>query len=183
MIFLAIKSIFGPSGFGPEYETVIINQNIGGKLLCKSVYNADIHSWDYQIDYQYISKFGDTIDIGGGSYHGKNWDKDEQLKKLGDWLILRTGSWHDTARLILKNTDTDSVRVYDLDNHDLSKDSTLIPEYNKSNEHICCDESCIEHIKKDEITVRYIHKNYDRVIKYKIDKETGYLIVKEIEIE
>jgi hypothetical protein len=52
MIFLAIKSIFGPSGFVPEYETVVIDQKIGGKLLCNSVYNADIHTWEYSVDYK-----------------------------------------------------------------------------------------------------------------------------------
>ena len=50
MIFIGIKALISNGGFGPEYETAVIEQRIGGKLICESVYNADIHSWQYNVD-------------------------------------------------------------------------------------------------------------------------------------
>ena len=42
MLILAIKIITGPSGFGPEYDSIEIEQEIDGKLLCESVYKPSL---------------------------------------------------------------------------------------------------------------------------------------------
>ncbi|MBK6331204.1 MAG: hypothetical protein IPF62_12085, partial [Bacteroidetes bacterium] len=90
------------AGFGPEYEKVDIKQNIGGNLICKSVYTADHHSWEYNIDYKYIDTKGDTLDFNNGGYYGREWNKDEQIKKYNNWMILKTGSFHGSDKLIIK---------------------------------------------------------------------------------
>jgi hypothetical protein len=94
MIIYSIKFFKDGAGFGPEYETAEIEQNIGGKLICESVYLADHHSWQYNIDYKYIDIKGDTLDFMDGSYYGRKWNKDEQIEKYNNWLILKTGSLH-----------------------------------------------------------------------------------------
>ena len=86
MIIYSVVVFRDGAGFGPEYENVEIKQNIGGNLLCKSVYNADHHSWQYDIDYKYVDIKGDTLDFNNGGYYGREWNKDEQIKKYNNWF-------------------------------------------------------------------------------------------------
>jgi hypothetical protein len=39
-----------------EYDKVEIEQNIGGILICNSVYNSDIHDWQYDINYESVKR-------------------------------------------------------------------------------------------------------------------------------
>jgi hypothetical protein len=181
MIFLVIKMFVGESGFGPEYETVMVEQKLGGKLLCNSVYNADIHSWQYDVDYKYIDLKGDTIDFKGGSYYGREWKKDEQLLKFDKFLILKTGAGYGSDRVIIKNTLTDSTKFFDIDEHFVETDSLWKAQNIRSLVEYCCAETFIENINGGEISLKYkfrtsekLTKKYDqRMITYRIDKETG----------
>lgn len=183
MIVLGLKVIFGPSGFGPEYDSVAIEQKIGGKLLCKSIYTADHHSWQYDVDYKYVDLKGDTIDFKWGSYYGREWKKDEQLLKFDKFLILKTGALHGSDRLIIKNTQTDSIKMVDIDNKYIESDSLWKAQKIKSLLDYCCAETFIESINRNEILLKYkfrtnesLTKNYgERMITYLIDKETGDL--------
>lgn len=189
MIALVIKIIVSPSGFGPDYETIELKQTIGGKLLCKSVYTADFHSWQYDIEYKYISEKGDTLDFGNGSYCGREWNKDEQLSRLDNWLILQTGLWHGSDRLIMKNIINNSTNIYDFDNQFIENDSLWKVQNIKSLIDYCCPETFIEKIDKDEILIRYKFRTNKhltmiygkRIIKYRIDGITGN--IKMISIE
>lgn len=181
MIILGIMTIFNKGGFGPDYETVVIEQKIGGKLLCNSVYIADIHSWQYDVDYKYIDQIGDTIDFKSGSYCGREWNRDEQLSKLNKLLILKTGSWHGSDRLIIKNIQTDSSKTYDMNSHFIEQDSLWRAQNIKSLLDYCCPETFIESIVGNEILLKYkfrtnenLPKLYDeRMIYYQINQETG----------
>ncbi len=183
MLLLVIKIINSPSGFGPEYDTALIDQKIGGKLFCKSVYNADIHSWQFNIDYKYIPVNGDTIDMGSGGYYGREWNKDEQLIKLDNWLILKTGYIDNADKVVLKNTVTDSIYYYNFDNEFIEKDSLWKTKNIKSLLNCCCAETFIKNISGDKIQLTYkfrtdetLTKKYDqRTITYRIDRNTGQI--------
>ena len=183
MVALAIKTLFGPSGFEPSYETIEIKQNIGGKLLCKSEYNADLHDWQYQISYNYITNNRDSINLGDGTYKGREWEKNEQLIKLGNWLILKTGSWSGSDRIILKNTLTDSLLVYNLNDEFIENDSLWKVQKIKSLLNYCCSESYIENISNGVIVLKYkfrtnenLNNLYDnRLITYQIESESGHI--------
>ena len=189
MLILAIKIITGPSGFGPEYDSATIDQKIGGKLFCKSVYNADQHSWQYDVKYKYLPINGDTIDMGHGGYYGRKWNKDEQLIQVDNWLILKTGNWRGSDKVILKNILTDSTRVYNLDNQFIEKDSLWRTQNIKSLLNYCCAETFIENVLGHEIHLKYkfrtdenLTKKYDeRLITYKIDGTTGQIKMTRIE--
>lgn len=189
MTILAIKTLTGPSGFGPEYETVEIEQNIGGKLICESVYNADIHSWQYDVDYKYIDSGGDTLDFKYGSYHGREWDKNEQIQKFNDWIILKTGAWHGSDRLIIKNIQTDTTRIYDINNEFIEQDSLWKAQNIKSLSDYCCAETFIDKILGNRISLTYkfrtnekMTKEYGkRMITYAINNETGKILMIDIE--
>ena len=189
MVIYSIKFFMDGAGFGPKYETVEIDQNIGGKLICKSVYNADIHSLQFDVDYKYISINRDTIDMGYGSYYGREWKKDEQLIKFDNWLILKTGYLDGSDKVILKNIFTDSTRIYNFENHFIEKDSFWQALDIKSLEDYCCAETFIQRINDDEILLKYkfrtdeqlTSKYGERMIKYRIDKITGKIKMTKIE--
>ena len=92
-------------------ETVTIDQNIGGQLICKSQYWDDIHDWDYLIHYEYFIN-GDTIDFGHGDYCGLEWNCNEQLTQHGDLLILPTIERRN-PRVIVRNIVNDTTIIYD----------------------------------------------------------------------
>ena len=188
MIIYSVKFFKDGAGFGPEYETVEIDQKIGGKLICKSVYNADHHSWQYNIDYKYIDIKGDTIDFKSGGYYGREWNKDEQIKKYNDWLILKTGAWHGSDRLVIKNIQTDSTKIFDINNQFIEKDSLWISQNVKSLLNYCCAETFINDIYGNKISLNYkfrtdehlTEKYGERKIIYTLDTKTGEIKMTEI---
>jgi hypothetical protein len=188
MIIYSIKFFKDGAGFGPKYETVKIKQNIGGKLICESVYNADIHSWQFDIDYKYINNNGDTLDFENGSYYGREWEKDEQIKKYNNWLILKTGAWYGSDKLIIKNILSDTTKVFDIDNQFIENDSLWKAKNIKSLLNYCCAETFIENINGNEISLKYkfrtdenlTNKYGERRITYKIDTETGSIKMTDI---
>ena len=181
MISIVLKIIFGPSGFGPEYDSALIKQKIGGNLLCDSEYNADLHSWVYEIDYKYINIEGDTIEFSNGFYRGREWNKDEQISKFDKYLILKTGSWEGSDKLIIKNIQTDSTKTFDIDANFIEKDSLWKTKKIKSLLNYCCAETFIESIKSNKIILKYkfrtneslTNKYGERKVTYMIEKETG----------
>lgn len=155
MIVYSIKFFKDGAGFGPEYETVQIEQNIGGKLICESVYNADHHSWQYNVNYKYIDIKGDTLDLKSGSYYGREQNKDEQIRKYNDWLILKTGSWHGSDRIIIKNIQSDTIKIFDIDNQFIESDSLWKSKNIKSLLNYCCAETFIDDINENKILLKY----------------------------
>lgn len=187
-VAFTIKLVNSPSGFGPEYDSAIIDQKIGGKLLCKSVYTADIHEWQYDVSYEYVPKQGDTIDLGYGTYYARDWKKNEQLKKNNKWLILKTGNWYGSDRVILINLHTHKKLMYDLNDEFIHRDSLWKVQKIKSLTGYF-GTSYIVNISDKYIILKYkfvydenLNDNYDeRIITYKIDEESGN--IKMIKIE
>ena len=181
MIGLALKTVLGPSGFGPDYDTVVIEQKIGGKLLCYSVHTADLQSWYFDVDYKYININGDTFDFNRGEYMNMEWEKNEQLFKFDKFLILNTGAWNRSIKLIIKNIYTDSTKIFEIDDNFIENDSLWQSQKIKSLLNYCCGKVSFDTIKDNEILIKYKfrtnkHVNflYDRrVITYQIVKETG----------
>ena len=89
--------------FDSEYDKAEILQKIGGKLICNSIYNADHHDWQYDITYEYKSKDNKTYKIGNGTYYAREWKKDEQLIKFDKWIILKTGCFYRSDKIIVGN--------------------------------------------------------------------------------
>ncbi len=189
IIFIGGKLIFGPSGFGPEYDSAVIKQKIGGKLLCNSVFTADLHSWVYDVSYKYINTNGDTIDLSRGSYCGREWNKDEQIRKYNSWLILVTGASHGSERLILKNIESDSTLVFNINNEFIENNSQWKILRIKSLLNYCCAETKIVNIYQNVVVLKYkfridssnTEKYDERLVSYLIDNDTGNLSIIKIQ--
>lgn len=154
-------------GFGPEYETVVINQNIGGELICNSVYTADLQSYYFDIKYTYCFA-GDTINIGSGYYYGKEWKKEEQLHKYGNYLLLKTSAnrFYDNL-LIANNNINEHINITPkLLNY---QDEIKLNSY-ENNDY----EMRISKIKQDTVKVIYKH-NKGKRDNYEYDKLTFVL--------
>jgi hypothetical protein len=85
---------------------VSIPQKIGGELLCQVHYSNDFHSWDYYVNYTYTTNKEDSIEIGSGRYSGEDWKRNEQIKSIGNWYALKTGSDWKSDKLLIGKIDS-----------------------------------------------------------------------------
>jgi len=88
VIVFVVGPILWQKAFGPEKELVIIDQEVGGKLICNSIYNADIHSWYYDLDYDYEDVEGNMYQIGSVRYTNLEWRYNEQVTLLNGKFSL-----------------------------------------------------------------------------------------------
>ena len=174
--------------FDPEYDTVKIEQKIGGILICNSIYNADHHDWQYDITYEYQSKDNKKYKIGNGTYHTREWEKDEQLKKYGKWYILKTGDWFGTDKVIIGNFETNKWVDYQF-TPEIIENEKLWKELNIKSLNTYLPYECFI----TEIANGFIKVNYkfridetkaelldERKLIYEIDKESGKPYLKSI---
>ena len=122
VLLLSLPIIF-KKAFGPIVETIRIKQQIGGELICKSTYLADIQSWDYLIDYKYKPENKESFDIGRGEYYGRDWSKEDQIRKMGDWLILKTGSKYGADKLLIGKIGLPNWNSFEISPAKIKKDS------------------------------------------------------------
>jgi hypothetical protein len=174
--------IYGLStAFDPEYDKAEIKQNIGGVLICSSVYNADHHSWQYDVSYKYKPENDSIIDIGNGTYYGREWNKDEQLSRHKNWLILKTGGWIGSDKIIIGNLNNRKWKEFEFTAENIEKDSLWQQANIQSLSNYCCSESFIENINNGQIVLNYKYRtsetqvdNYGQSrIYYKINDSTG----------
>jgi hypothetical protein len=182
IVSIGLTTSFGYGcGFGPDYDKAEIKQNVGGTLICNSVYNADQHSWTYDVSYTYKTSNDSIIDMGSGTYYGREWNKDEQVIKFNDWLILKTGGFIGTDKVIVTNVKTKKKIEYEFTPEKIEQDSIWRSLKTKSLLHWCCPETFIDRIHSGLIQVHYKFRvnetntnKYDRhEIFYKINDTTG----------
>ena len=184
--YIIFLNILNKGGFGPNYDSAIIRQKIGGTLFCQSEYNADHHSWQYNVNYKYFNGYQDTIYIGEGTYKGREWNKDEQLYNFGNWLILKTGDWSGSDRIIFKNFKNDSTYIYNFNEEFIESDSLWKTKKIKSLANYCCSKAYVDKITRKSIIIRYKfrslpHEYDNRKITFHIDSISGK--IKMINIE
>jgi hypothetical protein len=176
-------------GFGPNYDKAEIKQNIGGTLICNSVYNADIHDWQYDISYQYKKPNDSIIDIGSGTYYGREWKKNEQLVQYHNWTILKTGDWIGTDKIIVGDLKKDHWKEYEFTPDNIEKDSLWKSLNINSLLNYWGSETFIDKINNGVIQVHYkfrtsknLPDQYDRKeIFYQISDSTGEPIMTKIQ--
>jgi len=190
LFLLAASLIYGfLTAFDPEYDQANIKQNIGGMLICHSVYHADHHSWQYDISYKYKLNNGDTIDIGNGTYYAREWNKDEQLIKYRNWLILKTGSGFRADKIIVGRVEDEKWIAYNFAPEHIEKDSLWQALKVPSLLDYCCAETLIDKIDNGQIELRYKFRTSDtlvgeydqRKIYYTIGDSTGRPVLTKIE--
>lgn len=72
-----------------ERFEVEIPQDIGGKLVCQGSYGCDQHDCESEVDYSYVNSKGETSKIGFGFYDGQNWDRNVQIQRIQNHLLLK----------------------------------------------------------------------------------------------
>ncbi|WP_276974570.1 hypothetical protein [Flavobacterium filum] len=189
-LLLVIKTIISPSGFGPEYDKAEIKQKIGGILICNSVYNADIHDWQYDVSYEYKPANSDSkVKIGSGTYHTRDWKKDEQLIQYKKWTILKTGGWYGYDKIIIGDLKSNKWTEYNFSADNIEKERLWVNSKIHSLLNYCCSESFIDRIENGQIHLHYkfrtsetLTKKYgEKKIIYKIDELSGQPIMTSIE--
>lgn len=175
--------------FEPEYDKAEIKQHIGGVLICESVYTADHHKGSHLVTYTYKKPNGAIDSLGHGIYFNRIWKKDEQLIKYKSWLILKTGGYLRTDKLILINTTNNKKTELILEPDSIEINKLWQSKGIHSLLYYCCAEAYIQKIDTGVIKVKYKFRideadadKYDkRNIYYKIDTITGIPAMVKIE--
>jgi hypothetical protein len=187
---LLVLSVYScSSGFGPDYDKAEIKQNIGGTLICNSVYNADMHDWQYDISYQYQTPNDSIIDIGSGTYYGREWNKDEQLVQYKNWTILKTGDWIGDDKIIVGDLRTNKWTEYKFTPESIEKDIIWQSLKIHSLLGYCCYETFVDKISNGVIKLHYKFRTSENLVNgygqkeifYKIDDSTGQPVMTKIE--
>jgi hypothetical protein len=190
LVGLAALFIYGLStAFDPEYDKAEIKQSIGGTLICNSVYNADHHSWQYDVSYKYKIDNDSLVDIGSGTYYGREWNKDEQLIKYKNLIILKTGGWIGTDKVIIGDFKTKQWKEYEFTPENIEKDSLWLKSKTQSLLNWCCAETFIDKISNGQIVLNYKFRTSEtktneygqRKIYYTINELTGQPTMTKIE--
>ena len=189
VILFVIVIILFVISFMPRHKTVKIKQDIGGVLICHSIYNADHHSWQYNVDYEYQLNDSLKIKIGDGVYYGREWKQDEQLIKYKDWIILKTGGWIGSDKLIIGKINRKVWKEYLICHEEIQRQEMWNDSKIKSLYAYCCPEAFIKEINDGIVKVNYkfrvdekLYNKYDSAnIYYKIDKRTGDLTMIKVE--
>jgi hypothetical protein len=171
------------TGFEPEYSKAEIKQDIGGVLICNTVFNADHHTWQYDVNYKYKAPNDSIYDIGDGRYDGREWNKNEQLIKNKNWVLLKTGLWRGSDKLIIRDLKTGKSRTYEFSPENIEKEALWISSNTSSLLGFCCSESYITKIDTRYVYVLYkfrIDENQtdmygQRKLIYQFDSEQGKL--------
>ena len=169
------------NGFGPDYDKAEIKQNIGGLLICNSVYNADIHSWTYEVKYKYKAQNDSIFAIGDGTYYGRVWNKDEQLTKFKDWIILKTGGWYGFDKVIIGKLKTNTWQEYEFSAENIEKEKLWVESKIHSLINYEPHDCFVDKIDNGEIKMHYQFRTSEtnteeleiKKITYKIDELTG----------
>lgn len=175
--------------FGPLNERVEIEQDIGGVLICNSEYNADLGSWFYDIDYQYRNKNGKSTNIGSGEFYGQEWNKDEQIQKMGEWMVLKTGGEHGADKLLIGNMNYGQWKIFKISPDEIEKDSLWKSKNIFTKKNWLPRESFVREIHENEIKVEYLYRTGESVddretqlIIYEFDEISGFPVMKSIEL-
>ncbi|MHB8793350.1 MAG: hypothetical protein ACYC6O_08445 [Thermoleophilia bacterium] len=79
---------------------VEIPQDIGGKLVCNASYSCDQFGCDSLIGYNLVNSKGETTRIGYGTFEGEDWDRNIQIQKVQNRLLLKTETRESTISVI-----------------------------------------------------------------------------------
>ena len=151
---------------------------------------ADIQSWYYFVDYKYKKENNEIIEIGKGEYFSREWNKDEQLKKIGDWLILHTGGEFKTDKLLIGKAGNSNWKTFEISPSVIEKDNFWKSKDINVNKTGTPSEVFIKEISENEIHVEYLFRTGEkyedqetRKITYKFDEEKGIPIMSKIELK
>ncbi len=154
------------NAFDSKYYRESIPQDLGGELICDVEFNVDIHTGHYSIEYKYLNE-ADTIDIGSTNFSSRPWNKNEQLIKFNDFLILKTGCSFNGDMIFLGKRDLHNWRAVMILPDIIEKDSVWISKGVLSLDNYSPCSSFINKIENGLVFVEY---------KYRVDKEITNLI-------
>ncbi len=190
LLFLISCPILIKQAFGPLNEIIEIDQEIGGKLICKSEYNADMASWFYDIDFEYETENGNINKIGSGEYYGRDWMKNEQIIEVGEWMILKTGGEFSADKLLIGKIGEDEWKEFKISPSVIEKDSLWISKNISVKQNWRPQKSIVREINGSKIEVEYsyrigetVEEQETRLITYEIDEITGIPKMNKIEMK
>lgn len=177
-IFFSILFVGVIWGMRIEKYEVEIPQDIGGKILCKVQYGCDQHGCETLIEYNMVSENGEVTRIGYGGVDGEDWDRNIQIQRVQNLLLINTES-RKLAGLFIGDSHAAKWSEYSFSPDTINSSSVWkssgiksLPNYSYYTE------TTISEIKKNgEVIVVYkfvINENRDtdkRLLVYKINSD------------
>ena len=166
--------------------TEIINQNIGGKLICKVHYWDDFQESVNEITYEFADKDGKKHKIGTGKFE-YGWNKTEQLIQFKNWTILKTSNSRESEKIIIGNLEKNLFKEYVFSPTTIEENPIWIKQNINSNPNNYDSVVKIQKIGENgQFTILYKFAIKDRTFSfqedekkviYKIDEKTGIPIL------
>lgn len=185
LFFVGILAI--QKAFEPKYETIEIEQTIGGSLIAESVYSADQHTWDTDVVYKYVPQNRtDTLELGKGTFYKREWKKNEQIKTFANSHIILTGGDFYNDKVLIGNLNQGNWYEYEFTSEKIEKEEIWKKENVKSLLNYCCSSTYIKSINDSLITINYRYRTdennpelySERNIIYTYNKNEGIRILR-----
>jgi len=175
--------------FGHSEYSIIIDQNIGGRLICDVRYSADIQSWYYHISYKYEKPNGTVFNFGKGFYQGIEWNENDQLYKYKNWIILPTGSDYGSIKIIAFDMKRNKKAEFEISPSSIENDIFWMTKKIESLKMWSPSIVEVDKIIDNKIFVKYTfrvdrkkaNKLESQLIEYEMDNESGILKMNSIE--
>jgi hypothetical protein len=97
-VFILFLGIY--IALSPTNNKIVIDQKIGGKLICNSTFYWSPHHSEYVVQYIYQLNENKLDTIGTGLYHSADWSQKDQLQKSLNWVYLKTKEFNDDKIII-----------------------------------------------------------------------------------
>ena len=190
MVIIFLTSCNSGDALSDKTYSDTIKQTIGGNLIRNVHYWNTFHSTNYDITYHYLDKSDKNYIIGKGSYQEQNLPKNEQIIRLGKWTVFKTSKSREADEIFIGNKIDDVWKTYEI-SPNLIEQTEMYKKLKLNSDTIVYDtkSKVIRIDPNGNVTALYVFglKNRifsferdKRLVNFKIDLQTGNLIMKSI---
>lgn len=188
LLLIAVPFIFLRLAFGPIHDSITINLETEGKLICDETYSGDFADEFYDVNMILETANGRKYNIGSVTFHDQDWSKTINVRRTGDWLVIPLEP-EDFVQVKMLNTVSGQLNDTTLIPFDLRKDLLYKERFNDRPNHLYPGTSKIADISGEMIEIIYEYKAkaeypseilVNQRVVYEINRTEGKLQTKEM---
>lgn len=188
LALVAAPFIFLKIAFGPLHESITIDLETEGELICDEIYNGDFADEFYDVKMILITHNGEKYNLGSVTFHDQDWSKQINVKRVGEWLVMPFEP-ENFVQVKMLNISNGQLNDTTLLPFDLGKDLLYKKRFTDRPNHLYPGTSEITNISGDMIEVNYGYKAkaeyppevlVNQRVVYEIDRTEGKLLTKEL---
>jgi hypothetical protein len=188
LLLIATPFIFLRLAFGPLHDSITIDLETEGKLICDETYNGDFADEFYDVNMVLETASGKKYHVGSVTFHDQDWSKKINVRRTGDWLFIPLEP-ENFVQVKMINTVSGQLNDTTLMPFDLRKDLLYKERFKDRPDHLYPGTSKITDISDHMIVVSYEYKAkaeypteilVNQRVVYEINQTEGKLQTKEI---